>query len=102
MTTVQLYECYRDQGLNSHAGISLHGQLRSRHAGIVCRYTVGHDLVGTSSAEGERVSPQRARFERAAACRASPRLVFLLSPGGMTDADAEVRGRAAFRSLLCA
>ena len=33
--------------------------------GLVCRFTVGHDLVGTSVAVGERVSPQRPPFEGA-------------------------------------
>ena len=49
--------------------------------GIVCRFTVGQDLVGTSVAEGERVSPQRARVVRAAACRASPVRLLVVARG---------------------
>ena len=55
---------------------------RSHEVSIVCRFTVssavspvGQNLVGIGSAERERVSPQRARFEGAVrVCRASPRL----------------------------
>ena len=60
---------------------------RSQEVGSVCRFTVssgpsavspvGPDLVGTSSAEGKRVSPQGARCLRGpSARRVSPRPVF--------------------------
>ena len=41
-----------------HSGRRLWAGALSRN--MLCRFTVGLDLVGTSGAEGERVSPQRA------------------------------------------
>ena len=60
---------------------------------------VGPDLVGSSVAERERVSPQRARFEGAVRVPRIASSVFALSLGGMSD-DSEVR--ASFRALLSA
>ena len=62
---------------------------RSQEAGSICRFTVssdvtpvGPDLVGTSVAVGERVSPQRSPFEGAArASRIAPRPVFRCHQG---------------------
>ena len=72
--------------------------------GAVCRLTVssavspvGPDLVGSSVAERERVSPQRARFEGAVRVPRIASSVFALSLGGMSG-DGEAR--AAFRALL--
>ena len=70
---------------------------RSQEAGITRRCTVssavspvGPDLVGSSVAERERVSPQRARFEGAVRVPRIALSVFALSLGGMSD-DSEVR-----------
>ena len=63
------------------ATISLLRRARRRLVGIVCRFTVGQDLVGTSFAEGERESPQRARVVRAAAYRASPVRLLVVARG---------------------
>ena len=76
----------------------------SQEAGITRRCTVssavspvGHNLVGSSVAERERVSPQRARFEGAVRVPRIASSVFALSLGGMSG-DGEAR--AAFRALL--
>ena len=62
----------------------------SREAGITRRCTVssavspvGPDLVGSSVAERERVSPQRARFEGAVRVPRIASSVFALSLGGV-------------------
>ena len=61
---------------------------RSQEAGSICRFTVssdvspvGPDLVGTSVAVGERVSPQRSPFEGAVRASRIASSVFVVAWG---------------------
>ena len=50
--------------MGAAAELTYHLRRTEAEAGVVCRFTVGQDLVVTSVAEGERVSPQRSREPR--------------------------------------
>ena len=105
MCLTRMYSCEMQRGLRWRAAGDLTTTSeRSREVDAVCRFTVssavspvGLDLVVSSVAERERVSPQRARFEGAVRVPRIASSVFALSRGGMSG-DGEAR--AAFRALL--
>ena len=77
--------------------------------GLVCRFTVGHDLVGTSVAVGERVSPQRSPFEGAVRASRIASSVFVVPshpPGGRVLSGARLSvtrwsGACQLRMCVC-